>query len=42
MLSAHVDAVVRERAKVAGCDGYLSKPFMPADLLATINAVGGR
>ncbi len=42
MLSAHVDAVVRERAKAAGCDGYLSKPFLPADLLATVAAVGGR
>jgi CheY-like chemotaxis protein len=42
MLSAHVDAVVRERAKAAGCDGYLSKPFMPAELIALVNAAGGR
>jgi CheY-like chemotaxis protein len=42
MVSAHVDALVRERARAAGCDGYLSKPFMPAELLATVQAVGGR
>ena len=42
IVSAHVDALVRERARAAGCDGYLSKPFLPTELLATVAAIGGR
>jgi two-component system cell cycle response regulator DivK len=26
----------RERAKIAGCDGYVAKPYSPRQLLATV------
>lgn len=36
MLSAHVDAVARERAKAVGAAVYLSKPFLPDELIAAV------
>ena len=43
-LSAHALSAEGERARDAGCDGYISKPCLPADLLAEIRRVlaGGR
>ena len=42
MVSAHVDAVGGRASEGGGLDGYLSKPFMPADLIATVDELGGR
>jgi two-component system cell cycle response regulator DivK len=30
-----------ERARSAGCDGYIAKPFSPRQLLATVNKIIG-
>jgi CheY-like chemotaxis protein len=36
-LSAHTTGEARERALRAGCNDYLPKPTLPADLLAVVN-----
>jgi CheY-like chemotaxis protein len=36
MLTARATAADRERAAEAGADGYLTKPFSPAELLAAV------
>ena len=38
-LTAHAMRGDRERALAAGCDGYLAKPYRPAELLAAIERV---
>ncbi len=35
-LSAHALAAEGERARAAGCDGFIAKPCLPPDLLAQI------
>jgi CheY-like chemotaxis protein len=35
-LSAHALAAEGERARVAGCDGFIAKPCLPPDLVAEI------
>lgn len=35
-LSAHALATDGERARVAGCDGFIAKPCLPTDLVAQI------
>ena len=36
-LSAHALAVEGERAKEAGCDGFIAKPCIPAELVARLS-----
>ena len=36
MLTARATAADRERAVASGADGYLTKPFSPADLVAAV------
>ena len=38
-LTAHAMRGDRERALEAGCDGYLAKPYRPAELVAAIERV---
>jgi two-component system cell cycle response regulator DivK len=38
-LTAHAMVGDRERALQSGCDGYVSKPYRPADLIAAIEQV---
>lgn len=38
-LTAHAMATDRERAHAAGCDGYMSKPFSPRQLVDMVSAV---
>jgi CheY-like chemotaxis protein len=38
-LTAHAYPEDRERCKEAGMDGYLAKPFQPADLMKEIDRV---
>jgi CheY-like chemotaxis protein len=35
-LSAHALAAEGERARAAGCDGFIAKPCLPTDLVAEI------
>jgi CheY-like chemotaxis protein len=37
MLSAHSDAVTRERARRRGADGFFSKPFSPLAIWAAVD-----
>lgn len=37
-LSAHAASAEGERAREAGCDGFISKPCIPADLVARLAA----
>ena len=37
-LSAHALAADGERARVAGCDGFIAKPCLPTDLVAQLGA----
>lgn len=36
-LSAHALAIEGERAREAGCDGFIAKPCIPADLVARLS-----
>ena len=38
-MTAGVLSAQREAAESAGCDAFVSKPYMPADLLATLGAL---
>ena len=38
-VTAHAMTGDRERAMLAGCDDYVTKPYRPADLLAAIERV---
>lgn len=42
VLTARDDETLREAARVAGADAFLTKPFAYADLLATLRRVMGR
>jgi DNA-binding response OmpR family regulator len=42
VLTARDDEALREAARVAGADAFLTKPFAYADLLATLQRVMGR
>lgn len=35
-LTAHATSADEERARAAGCDGYISKPFSPRDLVDVV------
>ena len=39
MLSARDDVDTRDRAKAAGCDGYLTKPFSAIELLDEVEGL---
>lgn len=38
-LTAHAMSTDRERARAAGCDGYMSKPFSPRQLVDMVSGV---
>jgi CheY-like chemotaxis protein len=38
-LTAHAMSTDRERARAAGCDGYMSKPFSPRQLVDMVTGV---
>lgn len=42
VLTARDDEALRERARLAGADAFLTKPFAYAELLATLRRVIGR
>jgi CheY-like chemotaxis protein len=37
MLSAHADAITRERARRVGADGFFAKPFSPLAIWAAVD-----
>lgn len=39
VLTAHADATSRDRARSGGANAFMTKPFRPADLRATINVL---
>jgi two-component system chemotaxis response regulator CheY len=41
-LTTESDAGVKEQAKAAGATGWLTKPFMPEQLLRVVNKVLGQ
>ena len=41
VVSAHAGPEYQERAREAGCDGYLAKPCRPSELLAEMERVLG-
>lgn len=42
ILSALSDRETREKAFIAGADGYMTKPFSPKELIAKISGIVGR